>query len=199
MLKCFNKMVKFVDKFKLKIKSSVKQLQKFVNRWWYSPLIAALAAIDNLIVVVPTDGILISSSMLQTTKWFRFALAISIGSTLGALLLAAIVETHGLPWILDYYPGINQTVTWSMTENFFNKYGLLLVFVVAATPLMQQPTVILASLANTPLDKLCLIIFVGRFLKFMVMSYIGSHAPKLLSKMWGVQEELEEVGISDKI
>lgn len=184
------------EKLKLKIKSSVKQLQQFANRWWYSPLIALLAALDNLVVVIPTDGILISSAMLQNKKWFSFAFFISFGSTLGATLLAALVEIHGLPWILEYYPGINATTTWTMTEGFFARYGLLLVFIVAATPLMQHPTVILAGLANTPLEKLAITIFAGRFLKYIVMSYIGSHTPKLLSKMWGVQEELEEVGIT---
>ncbi len=76
---------------------------------------------------------------------------------------------------------------------FFDKHGLFLVFVVAITPLMQQPAVIFASLANTPLFKLSLIIFVGRFIKFLIMSYIGSHSPRLIKKMWGVQRELKKM------
>jgi hypothetical protein len=58
--------------------------------------------------------------------------------------------------------------------------------------------VILATLAHTPLEKIAITVFAGRFLKYLIMGYIASHAPKLLTKLWGVQEELEEVGISEK-
>ncbi|MCK6598920.1 MAG: hypothetical protein L6Q37_11190 [Bdellovibrionaceae bacterium] len=185
------------NKIKNFIQRNVKHLQEYANKWWYSPLIALLAAADNLVVIVPTDGILISSTMMHPKKWIQNAFAISIGSSIGAMILAAIVEIHGLPWILEFYPQINQNSTWTTTEVFFNQYGLLLVFAIAITPLMQQPTIILAALANTSLWKLALVVFTGRFLKYLIMSYIASHAPKLLTKLWGVQEELEEVGITD--
>jgi membrane protein YqaA with SNARE-associated domain len=84
---------------------------------------------------------------------------------------------------------------WVKTEEFFGKYGLLVVFVVGATPLSQQPIIILAALANTPFAKLAPILFAGRFLKFMLMAYLGSHSPRLLKKMWGVKSELKDAGI----
>lgn len=183
---------------KEKIKGLVKQLQHYSNRWWYSPLIAFLAGLDNLIVIIPTDGILISSTMLRPKKWLLYAFFISFGSTLGGMILAALVQSHGLPWILQFYPTITTSQSWILTESFFTKYGLLLVFIIAATPLTQQPTVILAALAHTPLEKIAITVFAGRFLKYIVMGYIASHAPKLLTKLWGLQEELEEVGISKK-
>lgn len=173
----------------------IKVLQKFADRIWYAPLIGLLAALDNLIVVIPNDGILISSSMLIPKRWFIFALSVTIGSLLGALFLAALVNMHGLPMILDYYPGAQETKAWAWTQSFFDRYGLMVVFFVAITPLAQQPAIILASLAGTPLSQLAAIIFCGRLIKFLIMAYIGSHAPKLLSRMWGVREELEEAGI----
>lgn len=182
-------------KFSDRIRASVQWMQRFVNRLWYPPLMAVLAAADNFVVIVPTDGILISSTMLKPRRWISFASAIAIGSTIGAILLAAIVESHGLPWILQQYPGLDQSKTWAMSADFFDRYGLLLVFGVAATPLMQQPAVILASLANTPLMKLAMVIFTGRLLKYLVMAYVASHAPKMLQKMWGVKGELKEVGV----
>lgn len=178
-----------------KIQLYVGRLKVHADRIWYPPLIAALAALDNLIVVIPTDGILISSSMLTPKRWPLLAFAISFGSTVGALLLAGLVEFHGLPWILEIYPGVDQTWTWSVTNEFFDRYGLLLVFVVAATPLMQQPAVILASLAGTPLFELGVVVFVGRFLKYLLMAYAGARAPQLLSRMWGIRDELQDAGV----
>lgn len=190
--------MEFTERFHSKIQRYIKILQKYADRIWYPPLIGMLSALDNFLIIIPTDGILISSSMLTPRRWFTLAVSVAIGSTLGAIILAAFVETKGLEWILEIYPGINETKSWLWTEDFFDKYGMLLVFVVAITPVMQQPAVILASLAQTPLFLLAAVIFTGRFIKFLLMAYIGSHAPKLLSRMWGLKGELNDVGVNIK-
>lgn len=186
------------EKLHAKVRTYVQLLQRFADRVWYAPLVGLLAALDNMLIIIPTDGILISSSMLTPKRWHGLAFSVAVGSTLGAIALAALVEFQGLPWILELYPGVNETKTWAWSMEFFEKYGLLLVFAVAATPLMQQPAVILASLANTPLVELATVIFVGRFLKFLIMAYIGSHAPRLLKKLWGVRDELQDAGVKIK-
>jgi len=187
-----------IQKLHSKIQIFVESLQKYTDRFWYAPLIGFLAALDNIIIIIPNDGILISSSMLRPQRWFLFSVSGAIGSTIGAIGLAALVEYQGMPLILDIYPGINETKTWSLSMNFFERYGLLLVFAVALTPFMQQPAVILASLANTPLAELAAIIFVGRFIKFLIMAYIGSHTPRLLDKFWGLKGELKDAGVNIK-
>lgn len=187
-----------IEKLQRKIQNFIKSIQKYTDRFWYAPLIGLLAALDNLIIIIPNDGILISSSMLKPKHWFLFSLSVAIGSTIGAIALAALVEYQGLPWILDIYPGINETKSWSLSVQFFEQYGLFLVFAVAITPFMQQPAVILASLANTSLIHLAAVIFIGRFIKFLIMAYIGSHAPRLLSKLWGLKDELKDAGVNLK-
>ncbi|MEQ1879271.1 MAG: VTT domain-containing protein [Bdellovibrionia bacterium] len=179
-----------------KIRVCVSWLQRYTDRVWYPPLVGVLAALDNLVVIIPNDGILISSSMLTPRRWFLFALCVSIGSTVGALALAWLVEFQGLPWILEIYPGLDESKSWAWAAKFFDRYGLYLVFGVAVTPLMQHPAIILASLASTPLFDLAAVVFVGRFLKFLVMAYVGSHAPRLLTKMWGIRGELKDAGVS---
>jgi len=169
-----------------------------VDRSWYPPLIGFLAALDNLIVIIPNDGILISSSILTPKRWFILAASVAIGSTVGALALATVVENYGLSFILDWYPGLSDTRPWVFTKDFFEKYGLFLVFFVAVTPLAQQPAVIFASMVNTPLYDLAIVIFSGRFIKFLIMAYIGSHAPGLLKKLWGIKGELKDVGVKLK-
>ena len=188
----------FAEKFHNRIRKSIEILQKYADRIWYPPLIGMLAALDNLVIIIPNDGILISSSMLTPRRWFSLALGVAIGSTLGAIILAAFVETQGLEWILEMYPRINETKSWIWTADFFEKYGMLLVFIVAITPVMQQPAIIVASLAETPLFLLAAIVFSGRFIKFLLMTYIGSHAPRFLTKMWGLKGELNDAGVDTK-
>lgn len=178
-----------------KIVAWTRSLQRYTDRFWYPPFIGLLAALDNLVIVIPNDGILISSSMLMPKRWLILAFSVAVGSTLGALALALLVELQGLPWILQIYPGLNETASWKWTTDFFDQYGVLLVFAVAVTPFVQQPAVILASVADTPLWTLAAAVFGGRFIKFLIMAYVGSHAPKLLGKLWGLKGELKDVGV----
>ncbi len=178
-----------------KIRAWVQYLERFVDRPWYGPVIGCLALLDNLIVIIPNDGILISSTMLVPRRWATFALCISTGSTLGAMLLAVLVKVYGSPWLLEYYPGLDQSASWIKTQEFFAHYGLLVVFGVAITPFIQQPAVVLAALSPTPIWLIGLVVFAGRVIKFLIMAYVASHAPRLLAKMWGVSDELKDVGI----
>lgn len=183
------------QKMQDKIKQTIQYLQKFMDAWWYNPTVGLLALVDNFIVVVPTDGILISSAMLKPKRWHYLALCTAIGSTAGAMILAHLIDAHGLPWILQLFPEMDKSQAWQWTEDFFGRYGLLVVFMVAVTPFVQQPAVILATLAHTPMLHLLVIIFTGRLIKYLLMSYLASHAPRLLTKLWGVKGEMQEVGI----
>jgi len=182
----------------IKIQRLVKTLQKHADRPWYAPLIAGLSAIDNFIVIIPNDGILISSAMLVPRRWVLFAVAITIGSTIGGLSLAALVEYQGLPWVEATFPALVSSVTWQWTDHFFDEYGLVVVFIVGLAPVAQQPAVVLAALAGTPLAELTAAIGLGRLFKFMAMAYLGSHAPRVLGRFWGMKDELEEVGVKLK-
>lgn len=182
----------------IKIREIVKVIQQFANRIWYPYFIGFLAGLDNFIVIIPTDGIMISSTLLTPRRWLGLALCVAIGSTLGAIGLSALVEIHGLPWILEIYPGINESSTWQVASNFFDQYGLILVFICALTPLPQQPPVMIASLASTPFTHLAITIFLGRLIKYLIMAYIASHAPRLLVKMWGLKSEMKDVGLNLK-
>lgn len=166
----------------------LKGLHKEARRIWYTPLITLLAFLDNFLIVIPNDGILISSSMLVPKKWILFAISMAIGSSLGALVLAGLVEEQGLSFILNYYPGIEQTFAWEWSEIFFKQYGLLFVFLVGLSPLMQHPAIILATFANIPLVHLGMVIFLGRVLKFLFLAYLASHAPKYLHRLWSMKK-----------
>ncbi len=183
------------EKMHIKIQSYVQKLERFADRWWYPPFIGLLAGLDSIFIVIPNDGILIASSMLVPRRWVIYALCVSVGSTIGAVTLGVLVERMGLPWVMDLFPGIEQSSAWMWSETFFGKYGIWIVFAVGASPFLQQPVVILAALAHTPVLEFTLALFVGRFLKFNLMAYLGSHSPKLLKKIWGIKSELKDAGV----
>ena len=170
-------------------------LTRHVQHPLYDFLLAFVGAADNWIVIVPTDGLLISSSILAPKKWWKFASFMALGSTLGALSLAWATQTYGQDLVVQMFPGLMESRFYVKVENFFTVYGLWVVFVVAITPLFQQPTLILASLAHTELWKLAVVIGTGRWAKFLFMAFIGTYFPGLLKRLWGVQGELEDMQI----
>lgn len=184
-----------MNKIKRLVTHAVKLLQYYIDRVWYLPLLAILAAVDTFLVIIPSDGIAISSSMLKPSKWFYFGIFSAIGSTIGGVALCYIVQHYGIQAVDSFFPHLQASSIWIHTQKFFDEYGLWLLFAIAATPLSQQPVLILAALARIPLFEILLITLAGRSIKFCLLTYIGSHAPHLLKKLWGEQDELREMGI----
>lgn len=174
----------------------IKQIQKYVDRWWYPPALGALAGADLFIIVVPTDGLMVSSTMLAPRRWISMAFFTALGSSLGALALAAVLEVHGLPFILQLKPGIDQSALWIWTDQIMHQWGGWAIFAVAISPLMQHPAVALAAIAEMPLWEIFAMVFAGRIIKYILLAWISSHAPHYLNKLWGIQGELKEVDIS---
>ena len=187
--------MKSAEKLHTQIQAYALKLEKYADRFWYAPLIGILAILDNIIVVIPNDGILIASAMLIPKRWVLFAFSVAIGSSIGAVVLALLVEHQGGPWVMELFPGIDKSQIWIWTKEFFEKYGLIVVFVVGLSPILQQPVIIIAALASTPLYKLAAVIFLGRLIKYLLMAYLGSHSPRLLKKIWGIESELKDAGV----
>lgn len=177
------------------VRKSVKKLHRFANRFWFPPLLLVFALFDVFVIFIPTDSILISSSMLMKKRWMPFALSVAVGSSIGALLLVNLVEFHGLQKLLEFYPGVDQTNVWKWTLNFFNEYGIWVVFLVGLTPFSQQPILIIAALSDISFFSLGLMVFIGRIIKFCIMAYIASHVPHFLNKLWGLKSEVKDAGI----
>lgn len=177
------------------IRRMIRNFQKFIDRVWFAPLLMLLAGLDSLVIVIPTDGLLISSTILKKNKWWYFAIAVAVGSSLGALALVSLSDYLGLEKILELYPGLDQSVVWHKTFEFFKQYGIIVAFLVGLTPFSQQPALIIAGLIHNSFLGLAIAIFSSRLIKYLVMSYVASHAPRLLNKMWGLKDELADSGI----
>lgn len=186
-----------MQKFQETLKRWFTVLQKYADRWWYAPAIGLLAAADLFLVVIPTDGLLISAVMLAPRRWIYTALMVTTGSTLGTLLLGHLLQVHGLPLLLHISPGIEQSSIWVWTNGLMDQWGTWAVFLVALSPLMQHPAVALAALAGMSLSTMAVMVFSGRVIKYLLLAYLATHAPGVLGRLWGLQYELEEVGLKE--
>ncbi|MCC7441559.1 MAG: hypothetical protein IT285_08000 [Bdellovibrionales bacterium] len=172
----------------------IRALQGYIQRPWYPPLLGLLAAADHFVVVVPTDGLLITAVLAAPRRWPAFFAWLTLGSVLGALLLAATIQIYGTPFLEWLLPGIHADPFWKLSTRWIDEFGLWALLAVAALPIFQHPAIAIAALAEIPLSKIALFIFVGRVLKYGALSGLALRAPEVLMRFKGLRKEVRETG-----
>jgi membrane protein YqaA with SNARE-associated domain len=171
-----------------RVRKVLKRFQSFADRPWYFPFLGFLAALDFYIFIVPTDALLVSSVLLRPKKWVSAFFWVGLGSALGAVALAGALQAGVF--------SVPDSETWVWLKGFFSDYGGVALALIALSPLVQFPVVVLAALSGMPLEKIFLICLVGRWIKSAVFAYVASRAPELLFKIPFLKKELEILGLS---
>lgn len=169
------------------------RLEAYCHRWWYLPMMALWAGADMFIGVVPTDGLLITSAALTPRRWIRVALWFTIGSSLGAVAMAATIEYWGEPLVQSWFGDSLQSGAWLQAKELLQNYGAAALIFVAVGPLPQQPAIVLCGLSGMPLKTVFGAVLIGRVLKYLMLSWISTHAPRLLGKFGVAQKEAQEL------
>jgi membrane protein YqaA with SNARE-associated domain len=165
-----------------------------VNRWWYPPLLGALAGLDNFLFVIPTDGLIVASVLGAPKRSVNLVFWSVIGSVLGAVGFAELVYHFG-PSVLNTLlgPSFQESSVWAWSQDWFQNYGTWAVFGIAALPLVHHPVLALAILAKVPSSEIALAMLAGRILKYSLLAILAIRAPNVLKRLRPIQKEIEEV------
>jgi membrane protein YqaA with SNARE-associated domain len=174
-----------------------KFFRRYSDRWWAAPLIGLTAFADLFVIVIPTDGLLVSTVMLAPRRWIYTAVVVALGSSFGAVALAFVLRSHGLPFLLHLKPDIEQTHAWIWTVGLMDHWGDWALFGISLSPIMQHPAIALASFAGMSLARIFCLVFSARLIKYLFIAWIATHAPRFIGKLWGMQYELKELGFED--
>lgn len=172
---------------------AIRGLRRYVDRPWYPFALAGLTMIDFFVVFIPSDGIIVASAMARPKRWVSLGIAMALGSLIGGLILAAVAQHFGEPFINWISPGLLDSEAWLTSEAWLERHGIWALFLVAASPLAQQPSILLAGLTDMPIWEIGLALASGRLLKFLAYAWIASHTPKLVKKIPALSGELEEL------
>jgi membrane protein YqaA with SNARE-associated domain len=163
----------------------MRYLQKHANAWWYPPFIGFLAFSDLFILVVPTDAILISAVMISPRRWLYTGFMVALGSALGSAALSLLLRAEGLPWLLHVYPHLDQTKSWHDATHLVESWGGWGLFGIAISPLPQHAAIAVAAITGLSIPTIFGTVLAGRAIKYLSLSYLASHAPKLLGRIFG--------------
>lgn len=163
-----------------------------VEKSWYGPLLAFLAALDYFVMIIPTDGLLITSSIAAPRRWIKFSLWLAIGSVAGGIAFAALVQLYGNDFLEWVFPSIHQNQLWKISDEWINKYGVWAIFFVTALPVISHPVIAIAALMNTPLQNIAWTLLIARTLKYTAFSWLASHAPHYLLRSKALRREVAQ-------
>jgi membrane protein YqaA with SNARE-associated domain len=167
-----------------KLKSILSQMDLYVSRWWFRPLLAGIAFADHFLLVFPVDAFLLSVAFLQPKKWWLTAAWFCLGSTLGIFLFFFFVQDLGLPFVSWIAPDMVTGSLWGKLTGFFQQYGLWVLFASAAMSIPQQPAAAIVALADVSFWPFAGAFLAGRAFKYFSLCYLAAFAPGLLQKIW---------------
>lgn len=167
-----------------KLLAFFKRLPLSVDQPWF-PLGLALAAFsDYFIFIVPLDAIVAASFMASRKRWFQINLWTTLGSTLGALIFALLIQKFGVEILNQWSPTLLTDPMAVKISSWIQDYGAWALVAIATIPINQHPTVAIAALANVSLSTLFIALFAGRFIKYCIYAWLSLHARNGLERFF---------------
>lgn len=163
----------------------VKNLYDWVLGWAEKPsaqlALFLLAFAESSFFPVPPDILLIALVLGARKKWFRLALIVSIGSTLGGAF--GYLIGHYLWWsgpgvpssiahfFFDNIPGFTETAFWKMQAKY-SEYGFLIVFTAGFTPIPYKIFTISSGAFDLNFFTFMLASVISRSARFFLVSIL---------------------------
>lgn len=167
------------------VSKAILRLETWIDHPFGLPILAFLAAIDLFVMVIPTEGVLISSVLLRPKRWLAIVFWISTGSAAGALFLGLVIHHFGPAAVEFFFKGALHSSSWSRVENWVGRYGAPALAAIAASPLPQQPAVVITALGKLPIVMIFGMVWLGRAPKYFLFGWLASHMPGVLLRRYG--------------
>ena len=174
-----------------KTKQWLAKLQHQVQRPYYCVLLGLITLLDSFIFFIPTDGLLVTSVFAHPKAWFRNALGTTIGSVIGSLIFAALIQAFGPTVLHTLLPEVETTTAWALATKLMNDYGVYAILMVALTPLPQPPIVAMAAMSNMSIWTIGAMLLLGRLIKYLLICRIAAKSPELVDRLLGIRKEVE--------
>jgi uncharacterized membrane protein YdjX (TVP38/TMEM64 family) len=165
----------------------VALLKRYASRPWFLPLVCFLAFIDLFVIILPTEGMIMTTTVIRPRRWLLTGICVATSSALGAVALSLAARHYGEPFVAwaagkDFL----QSARWIRTTRWIDHYGFWAVLVTALGPIPQQPVVLVAAVAGLPLPAIFFGAWLGRLPKYAFFSYIAARGER-----W-IREEFAE-------
>ena len=132
------------------------------------PILAIVSFSESVFFPIPPDVMLIPMVIAKRSKAWLYATICTCGSVLGGIAGYFIglffFQSIGEP-LLDFFGNSNQL---SIFKNYYNKYGLLLIFIAGISPIPYKAFTIISGFMGLPFGIFLLGSVLSRGIRFYV-------------------------------
>jgi membrane protein YqaA with SNARE-associated domain len=167
------------------------------NRWF--PFHAALIVIvDYFFPVLPSTALVVSASVLAPKRWLPIAIGCSIGSALGALIIAFIFQQYGWLVIEWLFGDLRTAPQWETIQYAIQTFGLIALFLFSFLPMPLRVPTLVTTLAGVLPITIMIIVLIGRLVGYGLLAKLASVSPKQLLKFPTIRRSKTLVALLDE-
>ena len=140
-------------------------------------VVAAVAFAATLTMSVPFATLLVTAVLMAPRRWVAISLWSSLGAALGAALLYMIFHHLGWANLFAAYPEVVRSAAWRDASRWLDRYGVVALLVIAATPLPLTPALMFAAISRLPVAEVVVALWMGKLVKYVVYGWLASAFP----------------------
>jgi membrane protein YqaA with SNARE-associated domain len=171
------------------------------------PLYACgIVVLDFFFPVLPSTALVFGGSLLAPKKWLSIAVACSIGSALGSLIIATIFQEYGWLVIEWLFGDLRSAPQWATIEWAIQTFGLFALLLIAALPMPLRVPTLITALAGISAIGITLTILIGRLIGYGLLAHLARRSPQRILRIpiirrwrwlhWLLKEPANEKGHS---
>jgi membrane protein YqaA with SNARE-associated domain len=144
----------------------------------YYPLVVTLICfISTVTFSFPFAAVLVPAILLAPRRWISIGLLCGIASGCAAAVLVEIFRYVGSEFVLGRYPELIQLEGWQWASEWLQRYGLIVMLMIAASPMPQTPALFFCALANLPTLGILIAVGIGKAAKYLFLGWATARYP----------------------
>jgi membrane protein YqaA with SNARE-associated domain len=151
---------------------------------YYPVVVGFFAFAITLTFSFPFGAVLVPATLLAPKRWLSLGLVCGLGSGLGASALVQIFHFVGWETISEHYPDLVQMQSWQWVADWLQRYGLLALLVIAASPLPQTPALLVYAMVDPFWPGVLVAIGTGKALKYTLLTWLTARYPGRFLKFY---------------
>jgi hypothetical protein len=157
-------------------------LRRFSARPWFLPAAGTITAADFFLPILPTQTLLVATTLLHPRRWLATSLWFVFGGVLGGALLAAAVGAWGPPVAERLFGAAMQGAGWIRVRDLVQDHGPLALAFLAMIPWPMRTGVAVCALLGVPWWQIVAALAAGRVVAFPGLACVISRSPAWLMR-----------------
>jgi hypothetical protein len=168
-------------------------LERKSDRRWFLPAVGIFPLSDYVLPFLPNQMLLVGLSMVLRHRWLGLAATFVIASGLGAMLVAYVIQSWGVPVVEALFDGLPEPSAAAPVIQAVQDWGLVGLAGLAMLPWPPRTAVLVCAIAGLPPLLMGLSVAAGRTVPVLLYAGVGARAPQLLRRFARVDRVLTEI------